>query len=160
MFSKQNYLFHFSRQVVKDFNFSEDHSKMLLDFPLNKLASLENGTLLSTTTPTNEGLASADTTDRIDDAGELSSHQSNQQTADSNGAKAASVGAAIAVGDKDGASDEGGEGGDENVHCDGSHDGETDGAEGKQAKDGKAGRKRQTPTTTNVSISLGNNKLL
>ncbi|KAL8611138.1 hypothetical protein ACOMHN_064428 [Nucella lapillus] len=36
-----------NRHVVGQFNFPEDHMKTLHEFPLNKLASLEDGTLLS-----------------------------------------------------------------------------------------------------------------
>ena len=147
---------HVCRHVVKDFNFSEDHLKILHDFPLNKLASLENGTLLSTVDPTTRSTTCADGSDRKDDTSELPSHQTKQQTADSNGATSVSADVMMDVDDKDNAGDEGVEGGNEDVCGDDSDDGGNSGDEGKLAGDGKGGKRRKSLKVKSVSKIVDN----
>ncbi|KAK7488679.1 hypothetical protein BaRGS_00020132 [Batillaria attramentaria] len=60
-----------NRHNVKNFNFTAEHMAVLHEFPLNKLASLENGTLLSSTSTgaveSDRGTGSSDAVSRTDE---------------------------------------------------------------------------------------------
>ncbi|KAK7103104.1 tRNA (adenine(58)-N(1))-methyltransferase non-catalytic subunit TRM6-like [Littorina saxatilis] len=60
-----------NRHMVNSFNFLESQSKILLEFPLNKLASLENGTFLDADQPE---------TDHTDPTTQQKQHNSSQPT--------------------------------------------------------------------------------
>ncbi|XP_076463840.1 tRNA (adenine(58)-N(1))-methyltransferase non-catalytic subunit TRM6-like [Babylonia areolata] len=89
-----------NRHVVSEFNFPEDQMKTLLEFPLNKLASLEDGTLLSAEDPSDRTDAVVNTSEAGDAVPKVESSGDTTKQQDDKSAQPESTASAMEV-DKD-----------------------------------------------------------